>query len=140
MESFGMPAGRRLAGHPTGQLRLVGGARAVGHLRLVEPPGSAGRRRPGVRLTRRGRGVLIVLALLLAAVATVLAAPAGQAADPVGAPPSVVVRSGDTLWSITARYAPGSDPFATIDEIRRLNDLPGYTIQAGQRLTLPRRR
>jgi LysM repeat protein len=91
-------------------------------------------------LTRRGRGVLIVLALLLAAVATVLAAPASQAGDPVGVPPSVVVRSGDTLWSITARYAPGNDPFATIDEIRRLNDLPGYTIQAGQRLTLPRHR
>jgi hypothetical protein len=48
------------------------------------------RRRAGVRLTRRGRAVLIVLALLLAAVATVLAAPAGRAADPVGAPPSVV--------------------------------------------------
>jgi LysM repeat protein len=84
--------------------------------------------------------VLIVLALLLAAVATVLTALASRAADPVGAPPSVVVRSGDTLWSIAASYAPGGDPFAAIDEIRRLNDLPDYTIRAGQRLTLPRRR
>ncbi len=98
------------------------------------------RRRNGVRLTRRGRAVLIMLSLLLAAIATVLAAPASEAADPPGAPPSVVVRSGDTLWSIAARYAPSDDPFAAIDEIRRLNGLPGYTIRAGQRLTLPRHR
>jgi LysM repeat protein len=97
-------------------------------------------RRGGVRLTRRGRVVLIVLSLLLAAVATVLAAPASQAADPAGAPPSIVVRSGDTLWSIATRYVPSDDPFAAIDEIRQLNGLSGYTIKAGQRLTLPRHR
>ena len=97
--------------------------------------------RPGIRLTRRGRAVLIGLMLLLAGVAGVLIAPASQAADPLRGPaPTVVVRSGDTLWSIAARYAPSNDPFATIDEIRRLNDLPGYTIHSGQRLTFPRRR
>jgi LysM repeat protein len=84
--------------------------------------------------------VLITLALALAAVAVLIAAPASQAGDPVGAPPTVVVRSGDTLWAIAARYAPSRDPFATIDEIRRLNGLSDYTIQAGQRITLPRRR
>jgi LysM repeat protein len=93
-----------------------------------------------VRLTRRGRAVLVGLLLLVAGLAGVLVAPASQAADPIGARPTVVVQSGDTLWSIAARYAPSADPFATIDEIRRLNGLPGYTIQAGQRLTLPRRR
>jgi len=100
----------------------------------------SGDRRPGVRLTRRGRAVLIALALLLAAVAVLLMAPASQAADPVGSPPTVVVHPGDTLWSIAARYAPRSDPFAVIDDIRRLNSLSDYTIQPGQRLTLPRRR
>jgi hypothetical protein len=98
------------------------------------------RGRPRVRLTRRGRVVLVGLLLALAGLAGVLVAPASQAADPIGARPTVVVRSGDTLWSIAARHAPGRDPFATIDEIRRLNDLPDDTIQAGQRLTLPRRR
>jgi LysM repeat protein len=94
----------------------------------------------GVRLTRRGRLVLIALALLLAAIAVLLVAPASQAAGPAGPSTTVVVERGDTLWSIAAKYAPGRDPFATIDEIRRLNGLSDYTIQPGQRLTLPRRR
>jgi hypothetical protein len=96
--------------------------------------------RTRVRLTRRGRAVVILLGLLLAGVAVLLAAPASQAADPTGPAPTVVVRSGDTLWSIAARYAPSDDPFATIDEIRRLNGLAGYTVPVGLRLTLPRRR
>ena len=99
------------------------------------------RRRPGrVRLTRRGRAVLLLLALALAGLAVVLAAPASQAADPAGPVPTVVTRSGDTLWSIATRYAPAGDPFATIDEIRRLNGISGYTVPVGVRLTLPRRR
>jgi LysM repeat protein len=93
-----------------------------------------------VRLTRRGRTVLALMVLMLAVLGVLSAAPASQAADPAGPAPSVVVRSGDTLWSIAARYAPGGDPFATIDEIRRLNGLTGYTIPAGMRLILPRRR
>jgi LysM repeat protein len=97
-------------------------------------------RRMRVRLTRRGRFVVVLLALLLAGFVVVLAAPASQAADPAGPAPSVVVRSGDTLWSIATRYAPGDDPFVTIDEIRRLNGLSGYTIPVGVRLTLPRHR
>ncbi len=99
----------------------------------------AGRGHSGVRLTRRGRLVLIALALLLAAVAVVLAAPASQAAPPNGPAPTVVVKRGDTLWSIAETYVPGRDPYAAIDEIRQLNGLTDYTIQPGQRLTLPRR-
>ncbi len=98
------------------------------------------RRRGRVRLTRRGRAVVLLLALALAGFAAILAAPASQAADPAGPAPTVVVRSGDTLWSIAAKYAPSSDPFATIDEIRRLNRLTGFTVPVGVRLTLPRRR
>ena len=94
----------------------------------------------GVRLTRRGRAVLIALALLLAAIAVLFTAPASQAADPARPAPTVVVRSGDTLWSIATRYAPGADPFVTIDEIRRLNGLSGYMVPVGVRLTLPRHR
>ena len=93
-----------------------------------------------VRLTRRGRAVVVLLALLLAGFGAVLAAPASQAADPAGPAPTMVVRSGDTLWSIATRYAPGADPFVTIDEIRRLNGLSGYMVPVGVRLTLPRHR
>jgi LysM repeat protein len=91
-------------------------------------------------LTRRGRAVLWLAVLLFAGLCLVLAAPASEAADPAGAPRTVVVQPGDTLWSIAARYVPDGDPFGTIDEIRRLNGLPGYTVEAGAKLTLPSRR
>ncbi|HET6212895.1 MAG TPA: LysM peptidoglycan-binding domain-containing protein [Micromonosporaceae bacterium] len=96
-------------------------------------------RRGRVRLTRRGRLVVLGFFLALAALAVALAAPASQAADPARPAAVAVVRPGDTLWSVMERYAPGGDPFATIEEIRRLNGLPDYTVYAGQRLVLPRR-
>jgi hypothetical protein len=95
-------------------------------------------RRP-VRFTRRGRLVLLTLLVMLCAVVVGLLAGPGQAADPAGPRRTAVVQPGDTLWSFTARNAPSSDPFGTIDEIRRLNNLDGYVIHPGQRLVLPRR-
>src|SRR5262249_54613523 len=98
-------------------------------------------RRAGVRLTRRGRLVLLALLLLLAAVVGVLvAASTGEAASPAGPAPTVVVQPGDTLWSIAARYAPGPDPFGTIEQMRELNGRDGYTVHAGETLVLPRHR
>ena len=97
--------------------------------------------RGGVRLTRRGR--LALLALLLARaglVGVLVAASTGEAAAPAGPAPTVVVQPGDTLWSIAARYAPGPDPFGTIEQIRQLNGLDGYTVHAGETLVLPARR
>lgn len=104
------------------------------------PPGQL-RPRPAtpIRLTVRGRVVVLVLLLFLAVLVVVLAAPASEAADPAGVAPVAVVQPEDTLWSVAQRHVPGSDPFAAIEEIRRLNGLPGYTVYAGQRLLLPRR-
>lgn len=98
-------------------------------------------RRPAapVRLTVRGRVVVLGLLLALAGLVVVLAAPASEAANPAGAAPVAVVLPGDTLWSVAQRHVPGSDPFGAIEEIRRLNGLPDYTVHAGQRLVLPRR-
>lgn len=98
------------------------------------------RRRPPVRLTRRGRIVALALLLALAAAVAILVAPQSRAADPVGPARVAVVLPGDTLWDITARNSDGRDPFRVIEEIRRLNDLPGYTVYAGQELILPRER
>jgi LysM repeat protein len=81
-----------------------------------------------------------MMVLLLAGLGLALAAPASRAARPSGPAPSVVVRSGDTLWSLVDQYVPGGDPRATIEEIRQLNGLSGYTIRSGQRLVLPRTR
>ena len=98
-------------------------------------------RRAGVRLTRRGRLVLLALLLVLAGfVGVLVAASTGEAAAPAGPATTVVVRPGDTLWSIAARYAPSGDAFATIEEIRRLNGLEGYTVFAGETLVLPHHR
>jgi LysM repeat protein len=97
-------------------------------------PGRMGR---GIRLTRRGRAVVLVLLSVVAALIVGLAASASRAAAPPGPAPTAVVQPGDTLWSIAERTVPGGDPFATIEEIRRLNGLADYTVHAGQTLTLP---
>lgn len=101
-------------------------------------PGWSG---PGrrLRLTRRGRVVLLCVGLLLAGLFVAIAAPVSRAADPAE-PEVVVVHPGDTLWSVAARHVPSQDPYGTIEEIRRLNDLQGHTIHPGQELILPERR
>ena len=93
---------------------------------------------PGpVRLTRRGRRVVLVLLVLVVTFLGVMVAATGRAADTTPLPVKVV-QSGDTLWSIAGDCAPRRDRAATIADIRRMNDIEGYTVYAGQRLTLPR--
>jgi LysM repeat protein len=91
-----------------------------------------------VRLTRRGRVVVLALLSVIAALVVGLVASASRAASPPGPAPTAVVQPGDTLWSIAERAAPDGDPFATIEEIRRLNGLADYTVHAGQTLVVPR--
>ncbi|GAB7043157.1 LysM peptidoglycan-binding domain-containing protein [Catenuloplanes niger] len=94
-----------------------------------------------LRLTRRGRIVRMVALIALAWVAVgLLAATASHAERDAGPLPTAVVQKHDTLWDIAARYRPSDDPFAMVEEIRALNDLPGYTIHPGQELRLPRGR
>ena len=95
---------------------------------------------PGIRLTRRGRLVLLTAALLLAFVGfTVLSGPAMSTGDAHhAAPQSVVVASGETLWDIAQRIAPGADPRDVIAEIVDLNALSDAgAIRVGQKLFVP---
>jgi LysM repeat protein len=101
--------------------------------------GRAASRRP-VRLTRRGRLVLLALLLMVCGVAAIVAAGPGQASDPAPPPTTAVVQPGDTLWSFAERNLSGTSPYPAIDDLRRLNHLDGYVIHPGQRLVLPRRR
>jgi nucleoid-associated protein YgaU len=94
-----------------------------------------------VRITARGRRLLTVLVL---AAGFGLAAVVGAALDGDGnelrlaGESSVVVRPGDTLWSIASTVAGGADVRPVIDEIQRLNDLgPAATLVPGQVLLLP---
>jgi len=108
--------------------------------RAGSKPGPVAARRAGsgrVRLTRRGRVVVLTLLLVIAGLGVTLAASASRAAAPAGPAPTTVVRPGDTLWSVAERHVPATDPFRAIEEIRRLNGLPDYTIHPGQTLTLP---
>jgi hypothetical protein len=114
-----------ISGHVAGGLRRLAVSRAPA------------RPKPRLRLTRRGRLVLVALFLAMVGGVAALLSPASQAADPASPPAVAVVQPGDTLWSVAARHRPSVVPFAVIDEIRRLNHLDGYVVYAGQELVLP---
>ncbi len=89
-----------------------------------------------IRLTRRGR----VLLLVLAAVAVYAAFGLGRASAGAHTPPhasAVVVQRGDSLWSIAVREFPNSDPRDVVGELKSLNQLSSAGLVAGQRLRLP---
>ncbi|MDT0304713.1 LysM peptidoglycan-binding domain-containing protein [Streptomonospora wellingtoniae] len=102
------------------------------------------------RLTHRGRVVVgaavsvlatALLAGLLLDVGTAGASAVGSApaesALREGEPSTVVVRDGDTLWSIAERVRPGDDPRSTVHEIVRVNGLSESEIEPGQELVMP---
>ncbi len=98
-----------------------------------------------LRLTRRGRRVLAVLAALPAvcvlAVALVAGGSAALAARDDGAPAgsftTITVMPGDSLWSIAERIAPHADPRDVVGAIERLNALSGGVLAAGEQLAIP---
>jgi hypothetical protein len=98
--------------------------------------------RPRPRLTRRGRVLAALVALLVALTTSLAVTERMQALHepasvvPATAPAEVVVAPGETLWSIAERVAPDRDPRGVVDQIRRINQLPGGDVQAGQTLRL----
>ena len=99
------------------------------------------RPRSTVRLTRRGRVVVVLAALLVAFAIGVFVTAAGSVAtqSPGTAEPTRIVQvgSGDTLWGIASQLADGGDVRAMIEEIKQLNALDSEALQAGQRLVVP---
>lgn len=97
---------------------------------------------PSVRLTRRGRAVLVLLlAGLLLAVFSIgqrdTQAASVVAQSGAAAPATTTVQPGESLWSLAQRIAPENDPREVIAQIRRLNDLETASLQVGQHLLLP---
>jgi nucleoid-associated protein YgaU len=78
----------------------------------------------------------------LGALALVWAGPMGEAlsggaaVEPVSRT-SYVVRSGDTIWAIARRAAPGHDPRAVVDAILESNGLDAGDLVPGQMLVVP---
>jgi nucleoid-associated protein YgaU len=107
-------------------------ATATGAARLDRPS--------GVRLTRRGRAVVVVIALMAVfAVLALRSAPAAST-DVVhhSRTKTVVVTPGDTLWDIARRVDPAADPRDVIAEIEDLNSLSSDgVLHVGQPLFVP---
>jgi hypothetical protein len=98
-----------------------------------------------LRLTRRGRIVVAVMAALLVAGLSLAVAGAAQATGHFtssrGGSPNltrVVVRPGQTLWSVAQNADPNADPRQIIQQIAQLNALTSETLAVGQRLWVPR--
>jgi len=96
----------------------------------------------GLRLTRRGR-VVVLLALVTLLFAAFSLGRVGTEAAPSGAEApaplaQTVVQPGESLWAVAKRVAPGHDPRGVIDRIADLNDLDSDSVRAGQLLLLPR--
>ncbi|GAA1528180.1 LysM peptidoglycan-binding domain-containing protein [Nocardioides humi] len=106
---------------------------------------SAARRpaaRGQVRLTRRGRLVVFLLALGVVTLAAVwLAAGSAATREDGGAPQIelVTVAPGDTLWDIASDAAAttGDDVRDMMRTIQQLNTIDGSVLYAGQELRVP---
>lgn len=97
-------------------------------------------RTSGVRLTRRGR--LVLLGLFLGLALVVLTILGGQSAatrepgQPV-ATRTIVVGEGDTLWGIASGIAEPGEVRETIHYIEELNALSSPSLKQGQELAVP---
>jgi LysM repeat protein len=110
------------------------------------PAGTAKASQPPLRLTRRGRIVLVGLPLVLLAVvlislAGILNSPA-KAADSVSElsltpTVSVTVQPGESLWGIAGAVAPQRDPRDVVADIVQLNNLDGGKVMPGQQIFVP---
>jgi len=136
-------------------LRPGGPARFRPDLRVVRPapappaaaPAAVAPLTPApLRLTRRGRIVVAVMAVLLAAGLSLVVAGAAQATGRPASPRGtgsglirVVVRPGQSLWSVAENADPNADPRLVIQQIAQLNALTTDIVMAGQRLWVPGR-
>jgi nucleoid-associated protein YgaU len=117
----------------------------------VPPPQQAAAPRPAsapLRLTRRGRLVVTVMAVLLVAAGSVALAGAAQALGHSGATArpgtaggaitKIEVRPGQSLWTLAEAYDPNADTRQVIQEILQLNSMSTDQVQPGQVLWMPR--
>ncbi|AXT85166.1 hypothetical protein C6I20_08190 [Aeromicrobium sp. A1-2] len=123
-------------GH-TDHLSPHANTRPVRHLRAVPDARTASH----LRLTRRGKAVVLSAAVAAVAMAVVMfgsSSVAGDAAGPAPETTTVRVLPGHTLWEIAAEANPNGDIRQTVDQIVRLNSLPNASaLQMGSEIAVP---
>ena len=93
-----------------------------------------------VRLTRRGRFVVFVAALLLVLGAALFLGATSVATNDAGTDQpteAVMVGEGDTLWAIASDLAPDGEVREMVATIKELNALDSAMLVAGQTLYVP---
>ena len=96
--------------------------------------------RSQVRLTRRGRLVVFVLALAFLLTAAMFLGTRSTATNESGPEMQtevVMVGQGETLWSIASEIADDGEVRDMVDQIERLNALDSSMLYAGQELHVP---
>jgi nucleoid-associated protein YgaU len=131
------PARRPATPRPEGRGTVTDtGVRSRGGAR----PAPVRAQRARLRLTRRARRLAVVMALASGvALGSWLGPLVAQDGDGLrlAGESSVVVRPGDTLWSIASAVEGGGDVRTVVDEIQALNGLHGAELVPGQTLVLP---
>lgn len=96
---------------------------------------------PQLRLTGRGRIVLLAAAIVVVAFLAVTFGSSTTATTQAGTPAathSVVVKPGQTLWQIATAANPTGDVRQTVDDIMELNSLPSAGgLQMGREIAVP---
>ena len=111
----------------------------LNHLVLVKDYSQKPTKQP-IRLTRRGRRVVAVLALIPIAITFLLIGMRGaQASDASAAAmtSTIVVKPGQSLWDVAAAINPTKDPREIIWVIQQLNGMTTSEVLAGQELIVP---
>lgn len=96
--------------------------------------------RSQVRLTRRGRLAVFVLALAFVLVAAIFLGTRSTATGESGPEVQtevVMVGQGETLWSIASEIAEDGQVRDMVDRIEQLNALDSSMLYAGQELHVP---
>ena len=123
----------------------------VARPRVVRPRPAVGTARPlravptaaprgEVRLTRRGRFVVFVAALLFVLGAALFLGATSVATNDAGTDQpteAVMVGEGDTLWAIASDLAPDGEVREMVATIKELNALDSAMLVAGQTLYVP---
>ncbi|MFT4287741.1 LysM peptidoglycan-binding domain-containing protein [Nocardioides sp.] len=104
-------------------------------IRLLEANGF--RRRPGVRLTRRGRAAVFLAGLLIALAAVFVLANGSVATSHSEPLTTIQVGPGETLWDIASSVAVDGHTGDMVEHLKELNHLSNSALQIGQELRVP---